>query len=72
MRATIRRSRNCSRRPEWAAQVALPLMGVGRIRIHNVRALIPQRDCGVSLLGQSALEKFSIIVQQGGVITFRR
>ena len=57
---------------EWAAQLALPLMGVGRIRVHDVQTLIWRRDCGVSLLGQSALEKFSAIVQQGGVITFRR
>lgn len=54
------------------APVMLPMMGVGCIRINDVRALVPQDDCGVSLLGQSALQKFSAVEQRGDTLVFRR
>jgi clan AA aspartic protease (TIGR02281 family) len=38
-----------------AAPVELPLTGVGQIRLNNVRAIVPETDCGVTLLGQAAL-----------------
>ncbi len=56
----------------FAAPVELPLMGVGKIRLNNVRALVPQNDCGVSLLGQSALRKFSGVDQRGDKLIFHR
>jgi clan AA aspartic protease (TIGR02281 family) len=55
-----------------AAPVELPLMGVGQIRLNNVRAIVPQTDCGVSLLGQAALRKLSAVTQQGDTLIFRR
>jgi clan AA aspartic protease (TIGR02281 family) len=57
---------------EYTAPVLIPIMGVGNIRIHDVEAFITQRDCGVSLLGQSALRQFRSITQEGDLIVFRR
>jgi len=57
---------------EYAAPIMLPMIGVGNIRISNVKAFITHRDCGTSLLGQSALMQFSEITQRGNRIVFRR
>lgn len=57
---------------ERAAPVLLPMMGVGQIRLNQVKALVTQSDCGVSLLGQTALQQFSQIVQRGPEIIFQR
>lgn len=55
-----------------AAPVMLPMMGVGQIRLNEVRALVTQQDCGVSLLGQTALQQFSQIIQRGPEIILQR
>jgi clan AA aspartic protease (TIGR02281 family) len=57
---------------ERAAAIMLPMIGVGPIRINQVHAIVPERDCGVSLLGQSALRQLGRITQQGDTLVFQR
>lgn len=55
------------------APLVLPMMGVGRIRLNQVRALVPQQDhFGASLLGETALCMFSGIDRRGDTVIFRR
>jgi clan AA aspartic protease (TIGR02281 family) len=58
--------------PEPAAAIMLPMIGVGPIRINQVHAIVPERDCGVSLLGQSALRQLGGIEQKGDTLVFQR